>query len=171
MILKKYVKAMSLGLLLIAGALSVNAAQAAQKIGYISTAYVISKLPQREGLMNKVKAELKDDQAELNRILDEMKQKSEKIKRDGDLLGKDGVQKLQIEIRSLKAEGEIKNSDYKKKVQALEYKAQKQMIDLVQKAAAKVAEKEGYDMVIDSQFLQFAKPELNLTEKVLTELK
>jgi outer membrane protein len=42
---------------------------------------------------------------------------------------------------------------------------------LIQDAVSKIAEAEGYDIVVDSQALQYAKPDQNLTEKVLAELK
>jgi outer membrane protein len=45
------------------------------------------------------------------------------------------------------------------------------MGQLIQDAVSKIAEAENYDMVIDSQALQYSKPDLNLTEKVLAELK
>ena len=35
----------------------------------------------------------------------------------------------------------------------------------------KVAEKEGYDMIVDIQALQYGKPEYNISEKVIKELK
>lgn len=45
------------------------------------------------------------------------------------------------------------------------------MVAVIQKATTKIAEKEGYDMVIDSQILLYSNEESNLTEKVLAELK
>jgi outer membrane protein len=169
--LKKVVKAIGISLVVISSSFFANAAQAAQKIGYIGTAYIISKLPQREAILTELKGQLKDDQAELDKIRTSIQSKAQKIERDGALLGADGVQKLKIEISSLQAEGKIKGEAYQKKVQSLEYKARKKMIDLIQKSTKKVAEKEGYDLVIDSQSLQYVKTEFNLTEKVLADLK
>ncbi len=87
------------------------------------------------------------------------------------MLGDDGVQKLKIEINSLQGEGKIKNDAYQKKAHELEYKAQNQMLQLVQKSVAKIAKKEGYTMIIDAQSLQYSEPGLNITEKVLADLK
>ncbi len=169
--MKKLVKVVALSLVVVSSVFFANAAEAAQKIGYVSTGYLISKLPQREAIMNKLQAELKDDRAELDKIRTAMESKLKKIERDGELLGKEGVQKLQIEIRSLQAEGQIKKDAFNQKAQSLDIKSRQQMIDLIQNAAAKVAKKEGVTMIVDSQVILFADDALNLTEKVLAELK
>jgi outer membrane protein len=41
----------------------------------------------------------------------------------------------------------------------------------IQDAVQKVAEKEGYDLVIDITALQYAKPEYNISEDVIKALK
>ncbi|CAK3052845.1 hypothetical protein VCRA2119O149_7440002 [Vibrio crassostreae] len=42
---------------------------------------------------------------------------------------------------------------------------------MIQDAVTKVAEKEGYDMIVDIQALQYGKPEYNISEKVIKALK
>ncbi len=169
--MKKLVKVVGLSLVIVSSTFFANAAEAAQKIGYVSTGYLISKLPQRESIMKKLQAELKDDRAELEKIKKSMDKKLKKIERDGELLGKEGIQKLQIEIRSLQAEGQIKKDAFNQKAQSLDIKSRQQMIELIQKAAKKVAKKEGVTMIVDSQVVLYANDSLNLTKKVLAELK
>lgn len=169
--MKNMLKAAGLGLVILSSACFANAAEAAQKVGYIATNFVISKLPQREAIVTKLQNELKDDRAELDKIRADIQTKAQQIERDGALLGEEGVENLKIEISSLQGKGKIKQDAFNKKAKAMEFQAQKEMLDLIQDAVKKVAEKEGFDMVIDSQSLQYAKPELNLTDKVLAELK
>jgi outer membrane protein len=164
-------KAAGLGLVILSSACFANSAGAAQKVGYIATNFIMSKLPQREAIMTKFQNELKDDRAELDKIRAEIQTKAEQIQRDGALLGEQAVENLKIEISSLQGKGKIKQEAFSKKAKAMEFRAQKEVLDLIQGAVKKIAEKEGFDMVIDSQSLQYAKPELNLTEKVLAELK
>lgn len=89
-----------------------NAAEAAQKIGYINTAQVFQALPQREVVLQKMQEEFKDKAAELQAIQADAKP-NWKLKRDGQLMGQDEVEKLRIEIGQL-------DSKYKIKAQALE---------------------------------------------------
>ncbi|HIF9001792.1 TPA: OmpH family outer membrane protein, partial [Vibrio cholerae] len=46
--MKNMIKAASLGLIILSSSMMANAAEAAQKIGYINTAQVFQALPQRE---------------------------------------------------------------------------------------------------------------------------
>ncbi|WP_375751087.1 OmpH family outer membrane protein [Vibrio sp. HN007] len=169
--MNKVIKAAGLSLVVLTSSFFANAAEAAQKIGYIGTGYILQKMPQKEAIISKLQDELKDERAELDKLGASIQTKQQKIERDGALLGDDGVQKLRIEIEQLKVEGKVKQNDYNKKVKALEFRAQGEMLKLIQAAVKEVAEKEGFDMVMDAQSLQYAKPELNLTEKVLAELK
>ncbi|MDB1124609.1 OmpH family outer membrane protein [Vibrio algarum] len=169
--MKKLVRTVGLSLVVASSAFFANAAEAAQKVGYVSSGYIISKFPQREAIVKKLQDALKDDRAELERLQASMETKRQEIERNGALLGEEGVQKLKIEISQLNAEGKIKQEAYQAKAQSLDIKSRQQMIDVIQKATAVIAKKEGYDMVIDSQILLYSNDESNLTEKVLAELK
>jgi len=148
-----------------------NAAEAAQKIGYINTAQVFQALPQREVVLQKMQEEFKDKAAELQAIQADAKTKIEKLKRDGQLMGQDEVEKLRIEIGQL-------DSKYKIKAQALEQASarreaeeKQKLFKVIQDAVKKVAEKEGYDIVLDTSSMQYGKPEHNLSEKVIKAIK
>jgi outer membrane protein len=168
--LNKLVKAVGLSFVIVSSSFFANAAEAAQKVGYVSTAYIISKFPQIETINKKIEAEIKDDKAELERLGAQIETKKQEILRNEELLGPQGVQKLEIEINNLSGEGKIKQEAYKKKVQRLQVQARQEMMALIQKATTKVAEKEGFDMVVDSQALLYSDEQSNLTEKVLAEL-
>jgi outer membrane protein len=169
--LKKIVKAAGISLVILSSSFLAHSAEAAQKVGYVSTGYLMSKLPQREAIVKNLQQQNRDDQAELQKLEAKINTKIEQAKRDRELLGEEGLQKLQIEIASLQKEGQLKVNKFKKEQKEREYNAQREMGKLIQDAVTKIAETEGYDMVIDSQALQYSKPDLNLTEKVLAELK
>ena len=169
--MKKIVKAAGISLVVLTSSFFAHSAEAAQKIGYVSTAYLMSKLPQREAIIQKLQQENRDNEAELQKLEAKIKTKLEQANRDRELLGEEGLQKLEIELASLQKEGQLKAKSFTKARKEREFKAQREMTQLIQDAVAKVAEKEGYDMVIDAQALQYAKPDLNLTEKILAQLK
>ncbi|HIF8982938.1 TPA: OmpH family outer membrane protein, partial [Vibrio cholerae] len=115
--------------------------------------------------------EFKDKAAELQAIQADAKTKIEKLKRDGQLMGQDEVEKLRIEIGQL-------DSKYKIKAQALEQASarreaeeKQKLFKVIQDAVKKVAEKEGYDIVLDTSSMQYGKPEHNLSEKVIKAIK
>lgn len=165
------IKAASLGLIILSSSMMANTAEAAQKIGYINTAQVFQALPQREVVLQKMQEEFKDKAAELQAIQADAKTKIEKLKRDGQLMGQDEVEKLRIEIGQL-------DSKYKIKAQALEQASarreaeeKQKLFKVIQDAVKKVAEKEGYDIVLDTSSMQYGKPEHNLSEKVIKAIK
>ncbi|HDZ9683192.1 TPA: OmpH family outer membrane protein [Vibrio cholerae] len=169
--MKNMIKAASLGLIILSSSMMANTAEAAQKIGYINTAQVFQALPQREVVLQKMQEEFKDKAAELQAIQADAKTKIEKLKRDGQLMGQDEVEKLRIEIGQL-------DSKYKIKAQALEQASarreaeeKQKLFKVIQDAVKKVAEKEGYDIVLDTSSMQYGKPEHNLSEKVIKAIK
>ncbi|MGR6862234.1 OmpH family outer membrane protein [uncultured Aliivibrio sp.] len=171
MILKKLVKVAALGAVLLSGSFFANAAEAATKIGYVNMAQIVQQMPQREAISEKLRAEFKDRIDELRSLESKIKDKVETIKRDGELLGASGKTKLEREIASLQ-------SDYKLKAQALDEdnrrrqgEERQKLIMQVQQTVEKVANKEGYDMVVDAATLLWAKPEDNLSEKVIKAIK
>ncbi len=169
--MKKIVKAAGVSLVILGTSMFANAASAAQKIAYVNTAQVFQALPQREAVLQKMQSDFKDRADELKSIQAQAKTKIEKLKRDGELMSEDQVEKLRIEIGQL-------DSKYKVKAQALDQASKRReaeekakLFQVIQKAVKTVAEKEGYDMVIDIQSLQYGKPEYNISEQVIKEIK
>ncbi|BCL68978.1 putative Outer membrane chaperone Skp (OmpH) [Vibrio nigripulchritudo MADA3029] len=169
--MKTMLKAAGLSLAILGTSFFANAAEAAQKVGYVNTAQIFQALPQREAVLQKLQAEFKDQNAELQALEAKIKTKVEQGRRDGELLGEDGVRKLQIEIGQLQAEYKIKAQSLEQTGQKREAQERQKLLKLIQDTVAKVAEKEGFDVVIDATSLQYAKPELNLSKKVIEQLK
>jgi len=169
--LNKMIKAAGVSLIVLTSSFFANAAEAAQKIGYINTAQVFQALPQREAVMQKMQKDFKGKADELKKIQSQAKTKIDKLKRDGELMSADQVEKLRIEIGRL-------DSEYKIKAQALDQASKKReaeetqkLFKVIQDAVEKVAKQDGYDMVIDMQAVRYAKPENNISEKVIKALK
>ena len=97
--------------------------------------------------------------------------KIEKLKRDGELLGPEEVEKLRIEVGQLDSKYKIKAQALEKASQRREAQEKQKLFKVIQEAVEKVAEKEGYDMIVDISTLQYAKPEYNISEKVIKSLK
>jgi len=169
--LKNMIKAAGVSLLLLSTTFFANAAEAAQKIGYINTAQVFQALPQREVVLNKLKNEFQDKAAELKSIQAQAKTKIEKLKRDSSLMSQDEIEKLRIDISQL-------DSTYKIKAQALdkasaqrEAEEKQKLFKVIQDAVKKVAEKEGYDMIVDISAMQYGNPQYNISDKVIKAIK
>lgn len=165
------IKAAGVSLVVITSSFFANAAEAAQKVGYINTAQVFQELPQREVVLQKMQEEFKDKADELKAIQAEAKTKIEKLQRDGELLGQDEVEKLRVEIAQLDSKYKIKGQALEKASARREAQEKQKLFKVIQDAVKKVSEKEGYDIIIDIQTMQYGKPEFNISEKVINELK
>ncbi|CAH8183992.1 OmpH family outer membrane protein [Vibrio aestuarianus] len=169
--MNKIIKAASVSLVVLSSSFFAQAAEAAQKVGYINTAQVFQALPQREVVLQKLQEEFKDKAAELQTIQAEAQTKIEKLKRDGELLGQDEVEKLRIEIGQLDSKYKIKAQALEKASARREAEEKQKLFMVIQEAVQKVAEKEGYDIVVDVQAMQYGKADYNLSEKVIKQLK
>ncbi|MGF1696924.1 OmpH family outer membrane protein [Vibrio kyushuensis] len=164
-------KAAGVSLVVLSSSMFAHAAEAAQKVGYVNSAQIFQALPQREVVLQKMQEEFKDRAAELQAIQAEAQTKIEKLNRDGELLGPDEVEKLRIEISQLDSNFKIKGKALEKASARREAEEKQKLFQLIQGAVEKVAEKEGYDIIIEAQALQYAKPEFNISEKVIESLK
>ncbi|PMH36324.1 molecular chaperone [Vibrio sp. 10N.286.49.C2] len=169
--MKKMMKAAGLGLVILTSSLFANAAEAAQKIGYVNTLQVFQALPQREAVLQKLQNEFKDKAAELQAIQADAAKKMEKLQRDGELLGSEEVEKLRIEIGQLDSKYKIKGQALEKASQRREAEEKQKLFKVIQEAVEKVAKKEGYDMIIDIQAVGYAKEDFNISQNVIDSLK
>ncbi|MCG3722739.1 OmpH family outer membrane protein [Vibrio cincinnatiensis] len=169
--MKNTIKAASVSLIVLSSALFAQAADAAQKIGFINTAQVFQALPQREVVLQQMQEEFKDKAAELQSLQAQAKTMIERLRRDSELMSQDDVDKLRIEIGQL-------DSTYKIKAQALEQASarreaeeKQRLFKIIQDAVQKVAEKEGYDIIVDVSAMQYGKAQYNISEKVIQAIK
>ncbi len=170
-ILNKMIKAAGISLLVLSSTMFANAAEAAQKIAYVNTAQVFQALPQREVVLQKMQKDFKGKADELKSIQAQAKTKIEKLQRDGELLGQDEVEKLRIDIAKLDSEYKVKAQALDKASARREAEEKAKLFKTIQDAVQKVAEKRGYDLVIDISALQYGKPEYNISEEVIKALK
>lgn len=169
--MNKTIKAAGLGLLVMTSSFFANAAEAAQKIGYVNTAQVFQALPQREVVAQKLQDEFKDKSSELQAIQAKGKSKVEKLKRDGELMSQDDIDKLRLEIGQLENELKLKAQSFEKLRQRRQAEEEQKLFKTIQSAINKVAEKQGFDMVLEQQAVRFSKPENDISKAVIDSLK
>lgn len=169
--MNKMIKAAGVSLVVLTSSFFANAAEAAQKVGYINTAQVFQALPQREIVLQKMQDEFKDKADELKAIQAQAKTKIEKLQRDGELMSQDDIQKLRVEIAELDSKYKIKGQALEQATARREAEEKQKLFKQIQQAVKTVAEKEGYDIIVDIQTMQYGKPEFNISEKVINQLK
>ncbi|PSU28867.1 OmpH family outer membrane protein [Photobacterium lutimaris] len=169
--MKQWMKAAGLSLVILSSSFYAQAAEAAQKVGYVATSQAMAQLAQRYNVPEKLRNEFKDRIAELRGIEGSMKTKVEKMKRDGELMSSSEKTKLQREMQSLE-------SNYKLKAQALQEdqrrrgaEEEQKLVQKIRQAIQDVAKREGYDIVVDANAVLYASPKDDLSSKVISAVK
>lgn len=171
MIVKKFIKVAGISLIVLTSSLAANAAQAAEKLGYVNTAKVFQSLPQREAILKKLQTELKDQKAQLDSLQKQIQSKAEKGRRDAQLLSEDDLRQLQIEIGSLQSELKVKAQSYERDAQKRQAEEQQKLFAIIDKAVQDVAKEQGYDMIVDAQAVRYATSSADITDAVINEIK
>lgn len=169
--MKQWIKAAGLSLVILSSSMYAQAAEAAQKVGYVATGQAMAQLAKRYNVAEKLRGEFKDRIDELRGIESRMKTKVDKMKRDGELMSASDRTKLQREMASLE-------SNYKLKAKALQEdqrrrgaEEEQKLVQKIRKAIQDVAKREGYDIVLDANAVLHASPKDDLSSKVISAVK
>nr|WP_285817642.1 OmpH family outer membrane protein [Echinimonas agarilytica] len=144
-------------------------AQAAD-IAIVDLGRIVKNIPQSEATAKVLQKEFADRVEELKRLEKQIGEKQEEARRNEALMT--DTQKTEI-IRDL----EEMDATLKLKAKALQQDGQRRQAEenkkifvQVQKAISDIAEKEGYDTVVDRQTILYAKPEADISAKVIEYL-
>ncbi|EEZ40342.1 TPA: OmpH family outer membrane protein [Photobacterium damselae] len=169
--MKQWVKAAGLSLVILSSSMYANAAEAAQKIGYVATGQAMAQLAKRYNVQDKLRKEFSGRVNELRSLEKKMKAKIDKLKRDGAVMSDSDRTKLQRELASLE-------SSYKLKAQALAedqrrrgQEEEQKLVMKIRTAIDSVAKKEGYNLVLDANAVLFASKKDDLSQKVISAVK
>ena len=169
--MKQWVKAAGLSLVILSSSMYANAAEAAQKIGYVATGQAMAQLAKRYNVQDKLRKEFSGRVNELRSLEKKMKAKIDKLKRDGAVMSDSDRTKLQRELASLE-------SSYKLKAQALAedqrrrgQEEEQKLVMKIRTAIDSVAKKEGYNLVLDANAVLFARKKDDLSQKVISAVK
>ena len=153
------------------GMLLAGSAMAAdQKIGVINFQEVMSKIPQTAALMQSLEAEFKDEKAIVTQLEKDIKYYQEKLKRDGSLMSAKEKEELNVKVKSLFQEYQVKGKALQEKASQRQNQETNKIIALVRQAVDKIAVKQNYDLVLSQQAVVYAKPDSSLTDVVVEQV-
>jgi outer membrane protein len=150
--------------------LASSAMAADQKIGVINFQEVMSKIPQTAALMQSLEAEFKDEKAIVTQLEKDIKYYQEKLKRDGSLMSAKEKEELNVKVKSLFQEYQVKGKALQEKASQRQNQETNKIIALVRQAVDKIAVKQNYDLVLSQQAVVYAKPDASLTDVVVEQV-
>lgn len=167
--MKTFFKVVSLAVTLVSVSY-LNAAQAAQKIAVVYPSKIMQESPQREKIIKQLESEFKSRYQALQALEKEITKLESTLKRDAELMSKE-------KVTDMKRQLEVKVSEYNLKRKAFEEDNRRRQAEEQQKAVAllrgvidKIAAKEGYDIILNGEQIVFAKPALDISDRVIKEI-
>jgi outer membrane protein len=168
--LNKVIKTMVMGVAASGMLLAGSAVAADQKIGVINFQEVMSKIPQTAALMQSLEAEFKDEKTIVTQLEKDIKYYQEKLKRDGSLMSAKEKEELNVKVKSLFQDYQVKGKALQEKASQRQNQETNKIIALVRQAVDKIAVKQNYDLVLSQQAVVYAKPDASLTEVVVEQV-
>jgi outer membrane protein len=168
--LNKVIKTMVMGVAASGMLLASSAMAADQKIGVVNFQEVMSKIPQTAALMQSLEAEFKDEKATITQLEKDIKYYQEKLKRDGSLMSAKEKEELNVKVKSLFQEYQVKGKALQEKASQRQNQETNKIIALVRQAVDKIAVKQNYDLVLSQQAVVYAKPDASLTDVVVEQV-
>ncbi|KGJ91326.1 OmpH family outer membrane protein [Colwellia psychrerythraea] len=168
--MNKVIKTMVMGVAASGMLLASSAMAADQKIGVVNFQEVMSKIPQTAALMQSLEAEFKDEKAVITQLEKDIKYYQEKLKRDGSLMSAKEKEELNVKVKSLFQEYQVKGKALQDKATQRQNQETNKIIALVRQAVDKIAVKQDFDLVLSQQAVVYAKPDASLTDVVVEQV-
>ena len=147
-----------------------GAAQNVQKIAVVFPSKIMKESPQLEKIKNKLEAEFKSRIANLQTLEKQITSLESKLKRDAELMSKNDISQLQrqraVKLSEYKIEREAFNDDNRRR----ESEEQQKSWTVIRQAINSVANKKGYDLVLNGEQIFFAKPGFDISDSVIKEI-
>ncbi|WP_226960712.1 OmpH family outer membrane protein [Thalassotalea sp. LPB0316] len=150
--------------------LSGAAFAAEQKLGVVNVQAIMKQLPQSAAMVQALNAEFKDETAEVAQIEKDIKYYQEKQKRDGALMSEKEKEELNQQIANLFQNYQTKGKALQQKIQMRQNEETNKILALVRQAVNNIAESEKFDVIVEQKAVVFAKPDADLTSKVVEQV-
>ncbi len=150
--------------------LSSAAAQADVKIGVVDVPLVLSKLPQKDEVGEKLKKEFADRVQKVEKMRSELQSLEGKLQKDGALMSESEQSEQLRKLKSLQAQYQIEGQSLDEDSRRRQAEERNTLLQKVKTAIDAVAAREGFDVVLQGGGVVYAKPNMDLSEKVIAEI-
>ena len=168
--MKKFIKVAGVSLAILGASLSF-AAEAAQKIGYVSTGSIMAEMAKRTNLSQKLRNEFKTRVAEIKRLEKQLRANVEKLQRDAKVMSDAARTKLERDIQSQNSNLQLKASNLREDQAKRGSAEQRKLLERLQSTVKTIAAKQGYDMVLDRNAVIFGNAKDDLSDEVLKAMR
>lgn len=140
------------------------------KVGYVDVPYLIDNSPQAQDASTQLEDEFGPRQQELQRKQQEFQEIRQQLQKDGLVMGEEERNRLEQRLQELKRDIQRTQQAFREELNIQRNSAFKDVRAAVMQAVEKLAEQEGYDLVVGQGAL-YASDAVNLTQRVLERMK
>ncbi|MGM0562742.1 MAG: OmpH family outer membrane protein [Pseudomonadota bacterium] len=147
-------------------ALVVSPAWAESKVGYVDLQQVVDQSAYSQRLREKIKEEMMPTGQEIQALSAQVQQLTNKLRQDGMTMQKSDRQKLERNIRSKSMEAKLRQENFREETKMREQEALSQVSQRAIEEVEKIAQGEGYNLVVHSDAVIYATEAIDLTDQV-----
>lgn len=147
-----------------------SAAMAAQKIGVVNVQGIFQSLPQAAVIQENIRNEFKDQIEEIGRMEKDIKYYMEKRERDAATMSDAERKELEEKLISLRDEYAGKTQPLQQQIQTRQGEERDKLLGLIKQAIDGIAEKENYDLVLNSNAVAYMAEANNLSQQVVDQV-
>jgi outer membrane protein len=147
-----------------------SAAMAVQKIGVVNVQGIFQSLPQAAVIQENIRNEFKDQIEEIGRMEKDIKYYMEKRERDAATMSDAERKELEEKLISLRDEYAGKTQPLQQQIQTRQGEERDKLLGLIKQAIDGIAEKENYDLVLNSNAVAYMAEANNLSQQVVDQV-
>ncbi|WP_299268853.1 OmpH family outer membrane protein [uncultured Psychrosphaera sp.] len=154
---------------LIAGILF-SASALAENMAVVNMQLVASKIPQTAAMQQALTSEFAGATEEIQKLESDIKFNMEKFQRESMTMSDEQKTTLRTQVEELQKTYQAKAQPLEQQIRRRQTEERNKIFALIQQAISAVAAEEKLDIVLNAQSLAFAKPELDISEKVAAKV-
>ena len=151
---------------LVAGIL-VSASAIADTVAVVNVQLIASKIPQTATMQQTLQAEFAADAEEIKKLESDIKFHIEKFQRESMTMSDEQKTELENKVQDLQQTYQQKAEPLQQRMRTRQNEERNKVFALIQQAISAVAAEEKIDVVLDGKSVAFAKPENDISEKVI----
>lgn len=154
-------------LLGLASSTALAAPDAKMKMAVIETRVLVAQSAQGKAAQERLLSEFKPREAKIVEQDKIWKEKSEKLQRNAAVMSDVERVKLEKEVHALHRELQRLQADYREDIAARQQEEVKKIMEKINTVVQDIAQKEKYDLIMDSEVASYASKQVNITDKVM----
>ncbi|MBP7547679.1 MAG: OmpH family outer membrane protein [Corallincola sp.] len=140
------------------------------KVGVVDVPLVLSKLPQKDEIGERLKKEFADRVQKVEKLRKDLEALDAKLQKDGALMSETEQSEQVRKLKSLQAQLQIEGQSLEDDSRRRQAEERNALLQKVKTAIDAVAAREGYDVILQGGGVVYAKPNMDLSEKVIAEI-